>query len=83
MRRRNHPSQSNSGASPNSTSAPLAPSLPGSNLGDKLYRLAQLSPKHVRAVEMLVDLMLMNLEPERPPGRIMWVMVPVVINAAC
>jgi len=42
------------------------------SLGDKLQRLAALSPKRLRALEILVDLALEDLAkcPDRPPERI-------------
>lgn len=59
-RRRRWPS--NSAASPKTTSAKSLRLLHVPNLGDKMQRLTRESPQHLKAVELLVDLILRRIE---------------------
>lgn len=49
-----------------SVNTPNPPLMTGRTLGDKLHELAQKSPAHVRAVEVLVDRMLEQMAVPRP-----------------
>lgn len=65
MARRRSPTSS--GASRRNTSGGSLLYFRRPNLGDKLQRLAGLSPRHVHAVEMLVDQMLKRLRSTPEP----------------
>lgn len=61
MRRRRHPTQRNSGGSASATPQTFLVSFHAPSLGDKLQVLAEISPRHLRAVELVVDEMIRKI----------------------